>query len=59
MIVEINNFKKVKLKENFIWASHNQVIELINRNKMTIEARNYLPVVILIKFTKTVVYFYD
>ncbi len=40
MIAEINNFKKVKLKENFIWASHNQVIELINRNKMTIEARN-------------------
>ena len=40
MVAKINNFKKVKLKENFIWASHNQVIELINQNKMTIEARN-------------------
>ena len=40
MIAEIKNYKKVKLNENFIWASHNQVIDLINQNKMTIEARN-------------------
>ncbi len=40
MICEIKDYKKIKLYENFIWASHNQIIELINQNKMTIEARN-------------------
>ncbi len=40
MICEIKNHKKINLNDNFIWASHNQVIELINQNKMTIEARN-------------------
>ena len=27
-------------KVNFIWASHNQVINLINKNLLSIEARN-------------------
>ena len=40
MICEIKDHKKINLNENFVWASHNQVIELINQNKMTIEARN-------------------
>ncbi len=40
IICEIKDFKKIRLYENFIWASHNQVIDLINQNKMTIEARN-------------------
>ena len=40
MICEIKDYNKIKLNDNFVWASHNQVIELINQNKMTIEARN-------------------
>ncbi len=40
MICEIEDFKVVKLDKNFIWASHNQIIELIDKNKITIEARN-------------------
>ena len=31
---------KITLPKNFKWASHNQVIELIKKNLMTIEARN-------------------
>ena len=30
----------LKLSKNFIWVSHNQIINLINRNLLTIEARN-------------------
>ncbi len=40
MICEIKNYKKIELNENYVWASHNQIIDLINQNKMTIEARN-------------------
>ena len=40
MICEIKDHNKINLYDNFIWASHNQVVELINQNKMTIEARN-------------------
>ena len=40
MINEIKDFKKINLNKNFIWASHNQVIDLIKLNKITIEARN-------------------
>ena len=40
MICEIKEHNKINLYDNFVWASHNQVIELINQNKMTIEARN-------------------
>ena len=40
MICEIKDYRKIKLYENFIWASHNQIVELINQNKLTIEARN-------------------
>ena len=32
--------EKVRLAKNFKWASHNQVIDLIKRNLLTIEARN-------------------
>ena len=28
------------LPKNFIWASHNQVVDLIKKNFLTIEARN-------------------
>ena len=31
---------KVSLTKDFIWASHNQIVELIRRNMLTIEARN-------------------
>jgi dTDP-4-dehydro-6-deoxy-alpha-D-glucopyranose 2,3-dehydratase len=40
IVCETNNHNKIKLKKNFIWASHNQLIELINKNLLTIEARN-------------------
>lgn len=40
MINEIKDYKKINLNKNFIWASHNQVINLIKQNKITIEARN-------------------
>lgn len=35
----IKNYKKVKLHKRYIWASHNQIIKLINENLLTIEAR--------------------
>ena len=31
---------KLSPKENFIWVSHNQVVDLINKNLLSIEARN-------------------
>ena len=40
IICEVKDYKKIQIKDNFIWASHNQMIELISQNKMTIEARN-------------------
>ena len=40
MIVFLKNKKDIKVKNNYIWASHNQVIELINKNLISIEARN-------------------
>ena len=40
LINEIKDYKKINLNKNFIWASHNQVIDLIKQNKITIEARN-------------------
>ena len=40
MINEIKDYKKINLNKDFIWASHNQFINLINQNKITIEARN-------------------
>jgi dTDP-4-dehydro-6-deoxy-alpha-D-glucopyranose 2,3-dehydratase len=40
MINEIKDYKKINLNKNFIWASHNQVVNLIKQNKITIEARN-------------------
>ena len=32
--------EKVILTKNFMWVSHNQVVNLINKNLLTIEARN-------------------
>ena len=40
IICEVKDHKKIQIKDNFIWASHNQMIELISQNKMSIEARN-------------------
>jgi len=40
IICEIKDFNKINLTENFIWASHNQVVDLIANDKMTIESRN-------------------
>ena len=36
----LNLKDKPVLKKNFIWASHNQVVDLINKNLLSIEARN-------------------
>ena len=40
LISFVTNKDKITLPKNFKWASHNQVIELIKKNLMTIEARN-------------------
>ncbi|WP_435090941.1 hypothetical protein ACIJYE_02365 [Candidatus Pelagibacter bacterium nBUS_30] len=40
MIKFLKEKEKVRLAKNFKWASHNQVIDLIKRNLLTIEARN-------------------
>lgn len=40
IVCQVNDYKKVKLPKNYTWVSHNQVIELINKNLVTIEARN-------------------
>ena len=39
-ICVLNPKENLSLKKNFIWASHNQVINLINKNLLSIEARN-------------------
>ena len=39
-ICVLNSKENLSLKKNFIWASHNQVINLINKNLLSIEARN-------------------
>ena len=36
----LKNDKKFTKKNNFIWVSHNQIIDLIKKNLLTIEARN-------------------
>ncbi|MDC1032973.1 NDP-hexose 2,3-dehydratase family protein [Candidatus Pelagibacter sp.] len=40
IVCQIGDYKKVKLPKNYTWVSHNQIIELINKNLVTIEARN-------------------
>jgi len=40
VICEIKINQKFNLKSNYIWASHNQIIDLIRRNLLSIEARN-------------------
>ena len=39
-ICVLNPKENLSLKKNFIWVSHNQVINLINKNLLSIEARN-------------------
>ena len=39
-ICVLNPKENLSLKKNYIWASHNQVINLINKNLLSIEARN-------------------
>lgn len=39
-IKEIKSNQNFILKKNFKWVSHNQMIDLINKNLLTIEARN-------------------
>ncbi len=40
IICKLDNYKKLKIAKNYIWASHNQIIDLIKQNRVTIEARN-------------------
>ena len=40
LISFVSKKDKLILPQNFKWASHNQVIELIKKNLLTIEARN-------------------
>ncbi len=40
IICHLNDYRKINFPKSYIWASHNQIIELINKNLLTIEARN-------------------
>ena len=40
IISQVNIKKKIITKSNYIWASHNQIINLISKNLLSIEARN-------------------
>ena len=40
LVYVLSSKDKISLRRNFIWASHNQVINLINKNLLSIEARN-------------------
>lgn len=40
IICKLDHFNRLKYENDYIWASHNQIIELINKDKITIEARN-------------------
>jgi len=39
MIAFLKNEKKINFPKNYIWASHNQLVKLINKNLLSIEAR--------------------
>ena len=39
MACELDQKKKIKLPESYIWLSHNQIIDLIKKQKIDIEAR--------------------
>lgn len=36
----LNEKEPIKIKSNYYWVSHNQIIDLINKNLFSIEARN-------------------
>ena len=40
MITFLKREKKLTISKEYIWASHNQVVDLINENLLSIEARN-------------------
>ena len=40
VVVLLDKNKTLRLFNNYIWASHNQVVEMIDKNLLTIEARN-------------------
>ena len=40
MIAFLKNKNKLILSKDYIWVSHNQLVELINKNLLSIEARN-------------------
>ena len=40
IIKKLNNSKSLKIRDNFVWVSHNQIVDLIKKNLLTIEARN-------------------
>ena len=39
MACKINHNEDVTLPENYIWFSHNQIVDLIKKQKIDIEAR--------------------
>ncbi len=40
IICRLENSNSFRIQKKYIWASHNQIIDLISKNKVTIEARN-------------------
>ena len=39
MACELEKRKDIKLPENYIWLSHNQIVDLVKKQKIDIEAR--------------------
>ena len=39
MACKLNKKQNIKLPENYIWLSHNQIVDFIKKQKIDIEAR--------------------
>ena len=39
IVLKLNNNTAIKIPKNYIWISHNQMIDFIKRKKIDIEAR--------------------
>ena len=40
IVIELSNKESLKLKKNYVWVSHNQIVDLIKNKVISIELRN-------------------
>ena len=40
VVIKLSNKESLKLKKNYVWVSHNQIVDLINNKVISIELRN-------------------